>query len=315
MHVLLVVAAIIGCLFVVAIIGVILLFFWVTKTDDPSEAQKNSDLDSTIKIPQDLEISDPPVHLAGIDIGKSKLEDPVDSSLASPAGKVVFETDEVGGVPLGEQRKPQLERTIMSLGDPRKGPPSQLYWTGAKFELNVWFYVHNWSTEDVALKDIKADVYHISMFRARPGLIPWAPRVDLALDNTADLSLVPRMIRTTQAQPIHLVFETSVFDTLFTNIVFGLTVDYAHLSEPPGHTYRIPSDRIFTFYHDHRWGSERCVFRAFNSTEIDDFEKEVALLTQKGVAPPGDPREFFGSLRSILHLHVSRGQQMVTGNG
>ena len=182
-----------------------------------------------------LEIYDPPMEVISESMGKSTFEARIHSSAVSKDKKISFETAEVKSISIGIPEEARLEPTLVSLGDPRKKQPSSLYWKGGKFELHICFIIHNNSPEIIKLDDVNAHVYHVSMYRLRPGLMIWAPKVELAMDNTADLSSIPNSLEPGEAQPIHLVFETSTFDTLFTTIVFGLTLNYTKC-DLVGHT-------------------------------------------------------------------------------
>ena len=250
-----------------------------------------------------LEIWDSPLEVAGEPIGKSTVEARVHSSLHALAPEVSFETEDVKTMPLGIPEEARLESTLISLGDPRTTKPSTVYWKGGKFELHIWFFVHNQSLEAIRLKDVKAHVYHVSMYQLRPAMIVWAPKVELAMDNTADLSSIPDPLAPGEDQPVHLVFETSVFDTLFTTLVFGLSVNYSK-GDPSSLVLRIPSDRIFIFQHDHRWGAERSHFVSRSEDEIDEVQAQT-----------GSHKEFFDSLRLILKTHRGRKEQILGGRG
>lgn len=254
-------------------------------------------------VPMGLDVLDPPMEPRTAEICKSSIGNPTNTTLRTTSARVVLATDEVKGVPLGEGPVPTLDRMLLSLGDPRKGPPSAFFGKGAKFELNIWFWVHNLLDEEVHLNDVKVDVYHASMYRARLAMIPWAPRLELAVDNTTRLTAAAMPIRRGCAQPIHLVFESSVFDTLFTTVVFGMTVDYSVTDAGATHKYRVPSDKIYIFQHDHHWGATRCHFVA----------RDAAEITHQKALSSGQYSQFFDSLEQIFGVHSARGTQRIDG--
>jgi hypothetical protein len=195
--------------------------------------------------------------------------------------------------PLGAPNELNVESTLVSIGDPRKGGPSRGIGSTARFELNVPLSVRNKFDRDLYLLDIKAQVYHVSMYRLRLADMLWAPRVELAIDNTTNLQPLPeRTIPPGQSCDIHLVFETSVFDTLFTTIVSGLIVQCSR-ADDGDQVVELPSDRILIFQHDHHWNTERAHFVARNLGEIDEVE-----------AQSPSHRDFFESLRRIYRIHT-----------
>lgn len=206
---------------------------------------------------------------------------------------ITFETDSVDIVPLGVPKGTKPRASITSLGDSRTTEASSIYWKGGVFELDIFFYVHNLSDKPIKLKDIKAHIYHVSMFRLPPATIPYAPRVEMAMDNTADLQSIPNQVAPGKSQPIHLILETSIFDTLFTTLVFGLIVYYSK-DESGNSLYKLPSDRIYVFQHDHHWGTEKAHFVGRNEEEINKIQAQT-----KGY------QEFFKSLKRIFEIHTS----------
>ena len=111
-----------------------------------------------------LHIWDPACEVSDRSIRKSVVASAIRSSKSTSVKDVFFETEDVKAVPLGVPEEPCPETTLISLGDPRKRNPSQLVWKGGKFELHVWFFVHNFLAEPVKLTDVKAHVYHVSMY-------------------------------------------------------------------------------------------------------------------------------------------------------
>jgi hypothetical protein len=238
-----------------------------------------------------LDICDPPSEVFDEPLGKTSVSTAIPSRPNSPGEGVFFETKDVNAVSLGGPGEPVLDHVLISLGDPRKVKPSHIYWRGGRFELQIWFYIHNQTFRAIWLRDIKAHVYHVSMYRGRPMALPWAPRVELAMDNTADLRSVSRKLMASQAQPIHLVFETSIFDTASTILVFGIFVLYSE-TDAEGAMLTVPSDSIFVFQHDRRWKSERC---HFVSTDLEAINRDEAQTVLQ--------KQFFKGLKRIFHIH------------
>jgi hypothetical protein len=206
---------------------------------------------------------------------------------------IAFETESVDNMPLGVPKGTKPNASITSLGDSRTMAASSIYWKGGVFDLDIFFYVHNLSDRPIKLKDIKAHIYHVSMFRLPPATIPYAPRVEMAMDNTTDLQSIPNQVAPGKSQPIHLVLETSIFDTLFTTLVFGLIVYYSK-DESGNSLCKLPSDRIYVFQHDHRWGTEKAHFVSRNEDEIDQIQAQT-----RGY------QEFFKSLKRIYEIHTA----------
>jgi len=246
----------------------------------------------------ELSIFDPPIDSPIDNLGKSAFAPSVATSLSNAQGTVLLQTLNITATPNEKRPIPIPERTIISLGDPRKGPPSRLVGTEAEFELKISLLVHNLSEGAIRLCDIKAHIYHVSMYSQRLAIVPWAPRVQLAADNTADLAAVGSDLSGGRAQPIDLVLETSVFDTLFTTVVFGLTVFYEIAPRDVRTVHHVPSDKIYIFQHDHHWGASKCHFVSRSAAEIEERRQEA----------PGD-HGFFDSLLRIVELHTSPREQ------
>lgn len=243
-----------------------------------------------------LDIWNPPFEANTSVLGKSSVLESAPSARVTQSDRVLFETEKVFAVPLGVPGPPRLERSLVSIGDPRKSQPSRHVWHGGRFELHILFRIHNQSCHEITLNDIKAHVYHVSMYRLRPGDMLWRPRIELTMDNTADLTAIADAVQPGDAQSVELVLETSIFDTLFTTIVFGLFAfcgwDGVH------HNVKVPSDHIFLFQHDHRWKAERCHFVSRDVAGIDRVAAET-----------GSQPEFFESLRKIHDRHTNGTQE------
>jgi tetratricopeptide (TPR) repeat protein len=153
------------------------------------------------------------------------------------------------------------------MGDPREVAPSAALWGRSKWELHVLLTVRNGLSRDVTIHDLHANTYLVDGFERPLAMMVHRARVEISLDNsiTADgvIKLAPGEI-----QPLDVVLETSLYDTIMTTIVFGLVFDARIYSESGQTSSRLPSDCIYVFQQHPMWGLDKFNFKRHDEASI-----------------------------------------------
>jgi hypothetical protein len=216
---------------------------------------------------------------------------------------VQFVTDGVSVRPLLAWKRPSPEACVWSMGDPHNSAPSTFLWGRARFELHIYFSIWNRGSMHATLVDVRSRLYEVSPFRRPLACVVHRARIELLQGN----SILPTG-RTYRIDPgqnldIDLVFETSVFDTMFTTLVFGViaNVRYAGGDGVSG-VAEIPSDHIYVFQHDCEWKGKKAHFVSMTGTSL-----EARALSEPDNA---EVQEFCAALKTTLERH----RNVVSGN-
>jgi hypothetical protein len=226
---------------------------------------------------------------------------PLNKTVVGPKGQMSASSEEHKLVCITEgvnakviEKAPQTrEGTAIIGGD----TPSEVYWKGGKWELQIHLSLYNNSLSNILVYDFHTHVYHISAMGPFPPLdLAYSPRIELAQDNSILSQGIRFRLAPCEFQPVDLVLETSLFDTIATSLVFGIFVDYEIPSVNDVKKCRIPSNDIYLFLHDHRWGVTRCEFAAENPNMI-------AVQAEKN----SSFNELWSSLQEIHTKHAAEG--------
>jgi tetratricopeptide (TPR) repeat protein len=203
--------------------------------------------------------------------GKSRLLETV--APPAHAGSLAITTDGLSAVRLNHKPTPELSLTEWSMGDPREVAPSSALWGRSKWELHVLLTVRNGLPTDLTIHDLHANTYHVDGFETPLAMMVLRARIEISLDNsiTADgiIKLAPG-----EVQPLDIVLETSLYDTIMTTIVFGLVFDARTYSKASQTEFRLPSDCIYVFQQHPMWGIDKYHFKRHDQASIEHRRNE-----------------------------------------
>jgi tetratricopeptide (TPR) repeat protein len=216
--------------------------------------------------PEKITPYDPPIPVDGQDMGKSRAKGLPAVEGQSRGADIAFGTFELNDPLLREKPTPGGS-TLWSMGHPDEVAPSQAVWGRGKWELTIGFTLHNLTVQTISLHDIRAHVYYVTGVEVPLAMMIHRARIELAQDNSLFSTGRGFILRPGDPEQIHLVMETSLYDTLTTTIVIGLFVDYQIVEQEKVVLHRLPSDKIYVFQHS-RSTPEKCHFVARDSESI-----------------------------------------------
>src|ERR1043166_5751079 len=170
------------------------------------------------------------------------------------------------GIPLRDKPVPDEGTEVWSGWPADERAPSTVLSGRLKWELRIFFALENYHREPLSVFDIHSHVYFASGQTMPLAMVIHRACVELSQDNSILTSDMEFNLSPGETQPVKLVFETSLYDTQMTTIVFGLFADYRRAGHPS--PQRVQSDNIYVFQHWHEWGTERCHFVARNDRNI-----------------------------------------------
>ncbi len=186
------------------------------------------------------------------------------STVLTSHGQLSLNTDGLNANRLRQKPTPDLALTNWSMGDPRKIAPSGALWGRSKWELHVLLSLHNGLNAQATIYDLHACTYHTTGIEMPLAAIIHRPRIEISLDNSI-LTAEEILLAPGEVQPLRIVLETSLYDTVMTTVVFGIIMD-VRVYEPSGpRSLRLPSDRIYIFQQHPSWGTEKCHFVSHNT--------------------------------------------------
>ncbi len=259
-----------------------------------------------LSIRSKLPLENPPIDVPADNIRKSVFGDrevrklvPSVLGTVGPEGRLAFLTKGVKAIPLREKPTPNIRYPILSMGDPRQIAPSAAVWGRAKWELHIYFTLHNLSENKISVYDFHSNVYHVSDKILPLAMVIHADRIEVFQDNSIVGSGMSFDLEPCEMQHVDLVVETSLYDTLMTTIVFGIFADYQCQENSTVVRRRIPSDKIYIFqHHEHTHGTENCHFVGRNLNDI----------RARAAEDPGDAsvQNFTAGLLEAYELHIQQ---------
>ncbi|MDB6025844.1 MAG: Tetratricopeptide domain protein [Verrucomicrobiales bacterium] len=163
--------------------------------------------------------------------------------------------DPLGGHPVGNDKAAvwlldDVGR-ILSAESPAMPEPSELHNSGMKWKICVYGTLHNQSLKSVEVWDLSTRLYHASG-QDRPLMCCLhRPRIELLQGNSILESGKTYLVTPGDSLPVEVVFETSLFDTQVSTLIFGLFFRYHLLgndSDGP-QSACVASDALFAFEH------------------------------------------------------------------
>jgi len=222
-----------------------------------------------------IEISEPAIEVAKSHLGRSSVSAARPDSKSS-SGTLIFSTDRVTASIIGDSPSPRSEAIL--LGRPETEPSKGFGYTGL-IELRTFFSIHNVSELPATVYDFHASVYHVSAYRLPPLNLQYRPRIELTQDNSIIGQGKVYEIPSGRMQAFELVFETSLFDTGPTAILFGLFADFKLQASATVTNWRLPSDRIYVLQHS-RHGGDLIHFVGRDRDEIRQRLRKAILQRQ-----------------------------------